>query len=97
MNAAELAAAEFAAGMTALSRRITPPGGGSRMTIAAISADGRWAYEKEGRYWIAFLRADGGQRHYETSLNAARTHTFETDYPMHGPAREPRPMRFTVV
>jgi hypothetical protein len=94
----ELAAAEFAAEMTALSRRITAPN--SRRVVAAISTDGRWGYEKEGRLWVAFQRANNGvgsTPHYAGSLDRARHLTFDADHPVHGPAREPRPMRFSVM
>jgi len=96
----ELAAAEFAAEMTALDSRIYDEWIGQRSLIAAVSADGKWGYEKDGRYWVAFERADMGEGAvpiFGTSLKHARQLTFDVDHPVHGPEREPRPMRFTVL
>lgn len=102
MNAAELAAAELAAGMTALAERITASNvaGTKRSVVAAISANLRWGYEKEGRFWVAFERANNGvgsRPHYFGSLKAAREGTFDLDYPMHGPAPKPRRMSFSLA
>lgn len=91
-NAAEIAAAEMDAGMTALRERIRSPHGA---IVAAISANGRWGYEKEGGNWVAIDKAGQAPLHFDTSLAAARRHTFDLDYPVHTVAPEPRPVRWS--
>ena len=89
---AEIAAAELAAGMTA----ITPPPPGQTW---AISANGRWDYEKiTGRpIWMIWDRHRDALGGYAPDVNDARRRTFELDHPVHTVAREPRPATYTVV
>jgi hypothetical protein len=86
---------ELAAGMTALGQRINAPYGNGM--IGALSANGRWGYEKEGRHWVVIDKTEREPLIFESSLTAARRRTFEIDHPVHTVAREPRPMRFTIV
>lgn len=96
MVTAEIQAAEFAAEMTALERRITAPN--SRRVIEAVATSGRWYYERESaRRWAIYRRADNRFSGFGASLDHARQLTFEMDYPTQGPQAAPRPMRFTVT
>lgn len=65
--------------------------------VAAISANRRWGYEKEGRRWVIIDKSGRESLHFESSLLAARRLTFELDHPVHTVAREPRPATYTVV
>lgn len=95
----EIQEAEMAARMTALSERVYFNPEGVRSLRAAISADGRWGYEREGRNWTAFARP--GQRPapilFAGSLTELRRMTFDHDHPMHGPEPEPKPVRFSLA
>lgn len=86
---------ELAAEMTVLGQRINAPYGNGM--VGALSANGRWGYEKEGRHWVVIDKTECEPLHFGASLKHARQITFEIDHPVHTVAREPRPMRFTVV
>lgn len=86
---------ELNAEMTALKERIRAPYGNG--VIAALSANGRWGYEKEGRYWVVIDKTECEPLRYGSSLKRARQITFEIDHPVHTVPTEPRPMRFTVA
>lgn len=87
-------ALELLSGTTVLSERIRSGAGGE--IIAAISANGRWGYEKEGRRWVIIDKTRGDALlAYEASLLAARRLTFETDHPVHTVPREPKPVRWS--
>jgi hypothetical protein len=81
--------------MTALRERIRAPH--ANTIIGALSANGRWGYEKEGRIWVAVDKTGREGLRFGTSLRHIRQVTFEVDHPVHTVAREPRPMTFTVV
>lgn len=89
---AEVAAAELAAGLTAI---VTPsPGQGY-----AISANGHWDYERVSpAMWQAWDRRRQRVACYAADANHARRQTFELDHPMcDHPRRESRPATYTVV
>lgn len=86
---------ELAAEMTVLGQRINAPYGSGM--VGALSANGRWGYEKEGRSWVVIDKTEREPLHFAASLKHARQITFDVDHPVHTVAPEPRPMRFTVV
>lgn len=91
---AAVARVELREEQTVLADQIT----NGRSVIAAVSANGRWGYEKEGRRWVVFEKTrDDALFAYETSLTAARRRTFEQDHPVHTAPRQPRPATYTVV
>jgi hypothetical protein len=94
----DLTTRELAHRATLLSERIFAPGvHNSRVVVAALSANGRWGYEKEGRRWVIIDKTGRESLNFETSLTAARRLTFEIDHPIHTVARQPRPATYTVV
>lgn len=86
---------ELAAEMTVLGQRINAPYGNGM--VGALSANGRWGYEKEGRNWVVIDKSEREPLHFAASLRHARQITFDIDHPVYSVPREPRPMRFTVV
>lgn len=96
-TAAEIAEAELAHGITALRERIYYNPEGVRSLRAAVSANGRWGYEREGRSWVVIDKTEREGLHFAASLQHARQITFDLDHPIHTVPREPRPMRFTIV
>jgi hypothetical protein len=87
---AEIAAAELAAGMTAI---VPPPPG----QLWAVSANGHWDYEPSGRTgWVAWDRRRDKLAALARDVNDARRQTFELDHPLHTVPREPRPSRYSV-
>lgn len=93
---ADIAAAELALRRTALRERFTVPG--RKTVIAAISANGRWGYEKEGGAWVIIDKTGRCGLHFAASLSDARYRTFLIDHPLHDhPRPEPRPVRYEIV
>ena len=86
---------ELTFGKTALRERIRTPGGG--LVIAAVSANGRWAYEREGRAWVVIDKTEALAPFFESGLEPARRRTFDIDHPLHTVPREPRPSSWSVV
>lgn len=91
---AAVANVEMREHVTVLRERIKS---GHGSVIAALSANGRWGYEKEGRRWVIIDKTLREAPQFETSLIAARRLTFELDHPVHTVAREPRPATYSVV
>lgn len=90
-TAAEIAAAELAAGMTA----IIPPAPG---VTHALSANGHWDYElNEDLSWTIWDRRTDKAYGYDTSPNSARRRTFAHDHPLYGPHRAPARARYTIL
>lgn len=90
---AAIAAAELAAGRTAI---ITPRPGEQH----AVSANGRWDYERiPGRpIWMVWDREADKLFEYASSADEGRRLTFEADHPLFDhPRREPRPATYSVV
>ncbi|HET9144044.1 hypothetical protein [Actinophytocola sp.] len=91
---------EFREQRTVLRERITVEINGRKQTIGAISSDGRWGYDREGRNWVAFPRdpsaAGTVSLSYHSSLDAARRWTFDLDHPVHTVPRAPQPVRYEV-
>lgn len=92
---AAVIATELRERATVLRERFTTPH--SKVVIAALSANGRWGYEKEGRNWTVIDKTGREPMIFESSLIAARRRTFDLDHPVHTVAPEPRPARFTIV
>jgi hypothetical protein len=89
---AEIAAAELAAGRTAI---FTPAPG----DVFAISANGHWDYEVYGdASWAIWDRRANELFGFAHSPDDARRQTFEADHPLHDhPRPEPRPVRYEVI